>query len=88
MVTKILTYLSDPGHARRRVAAVPDASTRAFTLQRQADAYRYGLSVPDELGAVCTGNLTRAIRERYARRVKLQCQHGLSLMVINCHVDR
>ena len=25
---------------RRRVAAVPDASTRAFTLQRQPDAYR------------------------------------------------
>ena len=25
---------------RRRIAAVPDASTRAFTLQREPDAYR------------------------------------------------
>ena len=46
--------------SRRRVAGVPDASTHAFTLQRQADAYRSsiantfrcGLSVPDSPDAV------------------------------------
>ena len=47
----------------RRISAVPDVSTRVFTLQRQSDAYRSrplantsrcGLSVPDEPDAVCT----------------------------------
>ena len=64
---------------RRRVAAVPDASTRAFTLQRQPDADRSRplRTPPDECTrrtrrsgrSVYTGNPTPTFRERYARRV-------------------
>ena len=69
---------------RPRVAGEPDASTRAFTLQRQPDAYRSRPLRTTPMWSECTrrtrrsgrsvytGNPTRTVRERFARRVKLR----------------
>ena len=47
---------------RRRVAAVPDASTRAFTLQLQPDAYRSRpLRTPPDVVWVYRTNPTQCV---------------------------
>ena len=47
---------------RRRVAAVPDASTRAFTLQSQPDAYRLRpLRTPPDVVSVYRTNPTQCV---------------------------
>ena len=52
---------------RRLIAAVPDASTRAFTQKRQPDAYRSGpLRAPPDVVSVYRTNPTQWT----------QCVHG------------
>ena len=76
MVWKEIGYYADM--RRRRVAGVPDASTQAFTLQRQPYASTENtLPMWSECTgrtrrSVYTGNPMHPVRERYACRVKLQ----------------